>query len=52
MSIITLATTKGGAGKTTIAQVLARSIHEMGYSVGVIDGDVNATLSDWLRDTE
>jgi chromosome partitioning protein len=52
MSIITLATTKGGAGKTTIAQVLVRSIHQMGYSVGVIDGDINATLSDWLKNTE
>jgi chromosome partitioning protein len=52
MSIITLATTKGGAGKTTIAQVLVRAVHDLGYSVGVIDGDVNATMSDWIASTE
>ena len=44
MSIITLATTKGGAGKTTIAQVLARSIHEMGYSVGVESNEPKGSI--------
>jgi chromosome partitioning protein len=52
VAIITLATTKGGAGKTTIAQVIVRAVHDMGYSLAVIDGDVNATLSDWLANTE
>ena len=49
MSIITLATTKGGAGKTTLAQVIVGNVYEQGFSVGVIDGDVNNTLSDWLE---
>jgi chromosome partitioning protein len=48
VSIITLATSKGGAGKTTLAQIIVGTVHELGYSVGVIDGDVNGTMSAWL----
>ncbi len=48
MSIITLATTKGGAGKTTLAQIIVGTACDLGYSVAAIDGDVNGTLSDWL----
>jgi chromosome partitioning protein len=48
MSIITMATTKGGAGKTTIAQMITGEVHRQGYSVGVIDADPNGTLSSWL----
>ena len=43
-----MATTKGGAGKTTIAQLIVGAVHNFGYTVGVIDTDDNGTLSDWL----
>jgi len=48
MSVITLASTKGGAGKTTLAQVIIGTVRNMGYSVAAIDGDGNGTLSNWL----
>lgn len=48
MSIITMATTKGGAGKTTVAQMIIGAVHRLGYSVGVVDTDENQTLSNWL----
>ena len=49
MSTITLATTKGGAGKTTTAQMIIGAVHQLGYSIGVIDMDENQTLSRWLN---
>ncbi|MFV2089367.1 MAG: AAA family ATPase [Pseudomonadales bacterium] len=49
MSVITIATTKGGAGKTTVAQMIIGAVHNLGYSVGVIDCDENQTLSSWLK---
>lgn len=49
MSVITIATTKGGAGKTTVAQMIIGAVHNFGYSVGVIDCDENQTLSSWLK---
>lgn len=36
---------KGGAGKTSIAGVLARLISRRGYRVLAIDGDPNPTLA-------
>jgi chromosome partitioning protein len=45
MSIITLAQTKGGAGKTTTAQVLVAELVHRGLSVAVIDLDPNKVLS-------
>ena len=51
MSTITLATTKGGAGKTTTAQMIIGAIHRLGYTIGVIDCDENKTLSRWLNNT-
>ncbi len=48
MSIITIATTKGGAGKTTLARlILARKSSE-GFKVAAVDSDFNHTLTDWL----
>jgi chromosome partitioning protein len=48
LSIITIATTKGGAGKTTIARlILARKCLE-GFKVAAVDSDFNHTLTDWL----
>lgn len=49
MSIVTIATSKGGAGKTTLAQILAGSFAGGGYRVAAIDADYNHTLSDWVR---
>ena len=48
MTIITMATTKGGAGKTTVAQMIIGAVHQSGYSIGAIDTDENQTLSNWL----
>lgn len=47
MSIITIATSKGGAGKTTLAQLLAGSIARRGHRVAAIDADYNHSLADW-----
>ena len=52
MSTITLATTKGGAGKTTVAQMIIGAIHQRGYTIGVIDTDENTTLSRWLSKSD
>lgn len=52
MSIITIATSKGGAGKTTIAQILAGSIAARGHSVSAIDADYNHSLADWITTFE
>ena len=49
MSIITCATTKGGAGKTTIAQVLLGSLAHRGYKVAGLDADFNLTLTNWVK---
>ena len=49
MSIITIATSKGGAGKTTLAQLIGGTIAERGYTVAMIDADYNHSLSDWVR---
>ena len=51
MSISTMATTKGGAGKTTVAQMIIGAVHNLGYSIGVVDTDENQTLSNWLSST-
>jgi len=48
MSIITIATSKGGAGKTTVAQIILGTLAELGYQVAAIDSDYNHTLSDWV----
>ena len=49
MSIITVATSKGGAGKTTVAQVLLGALAEQGYRVAAIDVDLNRTLANWCE---
>lgn len=48
MSIITIATSKGGAGKTTLAQVLTGTIAARGHRVAAIDADYNHSLADWV----
>jgi chromosome partitioning protein len=49
VSIITVATTKGGAGKTTLVRlILARLAAMSGLKVAAIDADFNHTLTDWV----
>ncbi len=49
MSIITVATSKGGAGKTTIAAVILGALAERGYKVAALDADLNRTLCNWIE---
>ena len=48
MSIITIATGKGGAGKTLIARLILGRLAISGFTVTAIDTDPNRTLSDWV----
>jgi chromosome partitioning protein len=45
--IITMASEKGGVGKSTVALVLASEFQGMGYSVLVVDTDPQGTIRDW-----
>lgn len=49
MSIVTIATSKGGAGKTTLAQVILGTLSGQGMHVAAIDADYNASLSKWIE---
>lgn len=49
MSVITIATSKGGAGKTTLAQLVSGTLAGKGFRVAVIDADYNHSLADWVR---
>jgi chromosome partitioning protein len=49
MTIITMATSKGGAGKTTIAELLLGSLADRGHRVAAIDADLNRTLANWVE---
>lgn len=48
MSVITCANSKGGSGKTTVAQILIGGMHAMGHQVSGIDVDLNQTLANWV----
>jgi len=48
MSIITLATTKGGAGKTTLARLILAALAPTGIRLAALDADENRTLADWV----
>ena len=48
MSIITVATTKGGAGKTTLGRLILALLAMRGFKVAAIDADFNHTLTDWV----
>jgi len=52
MSIITIATSKGGAGKTTLASLILGVIASKGYRVAAIDSDYNHSLADWVNTFE
>ncbi len=47
MSVITLANTKGGAGKTTAALLLATDYARQGYRVAVMDADPQKWITAW-----
>ncbi len=47
-SILTIASQKGGAGKTTLARVLAPTLARRGLRVACVDADPNRGLADWL----
>ena len=47
MSIISVLNPKGGSGKTTISTNLARSLHDRGHSVLIVDSDPQGSARDW-----
>lgn len=46
---ITLASSKGGAGKTTIAEIIVGSMCARKRRVAVIDADYNRSLANWVE---
>lgn len=48
MSIITVATTKGGAGKTTLVRLILARLAMNDIKVAAVDSDFNHTLTDWV----
>ena len=46
-NIVTIASSKGGVGKTVLATCLATNLAARGYRVAVVDADPNASLADW-----
>ena len=49
--IITVGSSKGGVGKTTLVNALAEFLKRRGASVFCIDADPNKNLSGWLAAT-
>ncbi len=49
MAVITLANTKGGAGKTTAALLLATEYARQGYKVAVMDADPQKWITAWAE---
>ena len=50
MPVITIAQSKGGAGKTTLALALTSEFESLGGSVFVLDADRQNSLLNWHRD--
>ena len=48
-TIITVATQKGGAGKTMLTRVLSVNLVTQGWKVAVIDADPNKGFSEWAQ---
>ncbi len=49
MKVIALVSSKGGAGKTTLAACLAAELSNRGIDVALLDVNPQQTLSDWHR---
>lgn len=49
-SIISVTTSRGGAGKTSLCRLLACNLLTIGHTVAVLDTDPNETFSRWARD--
>ena len=49
-SILTVASAKGGCGKSALTTVLAVNLASQGYKVSVVDSDPNRGFIDWHRD--
>ena len=49
MPVITLANTKGGAGKTTAALLLATEYARQGYKVAILDADPQKWITAWYE---
>lgn len=47
LPIISILNPKGGSGKTTITTNLARSLHERGHKVLIVDSDPQGSARDW-----
>ena len=47
MTILTLANSKGGGGKTTIAACLAAELSKRGNTVVLLDADPQRSLTTW-----
>src|SRR5271169_3540800 len=47
--ILTVASSKGGCGKTTLARIILGRLALAGYSVAAVDADFNHSLTDWVR---
>jgi chromosome partitioning protein len=50
--IITIASSKGGAGKTTAARLLLGHAARHGMKAAALDADFNCSLRDWIRQHE
>jgi chromosome partitioning protein len=50
LPVITIAQSKGGAGKTTLALALASEFEALGGSVFMLDADRQNSLLNWHRD--
>jgi chromosome partitioning protein len=48
VSIIAIATAKGGAGKTTLARLILARAALAGLKAAAVDADFNRTLADWV----
>ena len=51
MPVLTVANSKGGCGKTTIATSLAATMAGEGFDVGLLDADPNGTAHRWATTT-
>ena len=47
MSVISVCSTKGGVGKTTLVMCLADAFARQGGSVAIVDGDPNGHIATW-----